>query len=106
MKDNSRNGVIGAVLIGLGCGLAAVGVAMVIPAWTNWSLGLFDQVVKKSRESLTTGVETAAEFAGQLKDTAQRRFEEASKTARQTTVKAASAVETAARRVREHASGA
>ena len=104
MKDDSRNGLIGAALIGVGFGLAAVGMAMAVPACANWSLGLVDEAVKRGRETLHSGVETAASFAGQLHGTAHRKFGEASETAKQKTAKAAGAVENAARRVREHAS--
>lgn len=104
MRNESRNGLIGALLIGVGCGLTVVGVAMVIPVCTNWSFGLFDQAVKRGRDSLNAGVETAASLAGQLGGMAQKKFGEASKTARERTVKAAEAVEHAARRVRDYAS--
>jgi hypothetical protein len=104
MRRDSRNGLIGAALIGVGCGLTAVGIAMVIPVWTNWSIGLVQQATKKWRESVSSGVETAASFAGQVTGMAQRKFGEASKTARERTAKAAGAVETAARRVREYTS--
>lgn len=104
MRNDSRNGLIGAALIGVGCGLAAVGFALVIPACTSWSLSFMEQAVKKGRESLSSGVETAASLAGQLTGVAHRKFGEASKTARERTAKAAGAVETAARRVREHSS--
>lgn len=104
MQDNSKNGLIGALLIGVGCGLTAVGIAMVIPACTNWSLGLIDETVKRGRDTINSGVETAASLAGQLSGTAQRKFGEASKTARERTAKAAEVVEHAARRVRETAS--
>ncbi len=104
MSDNSRNSLIGAALIGVGCGLTAVGLAMVIPACTNWSLDLMGQAVKKGRETLNSGVETAASLAGQMHGTAYRKFDEASKSVREKTAKAAGAVENAARRVREQAS--
>ncbi len=104
MKNNSNNGLIGAALIGLGCGLTAVGIALVIPACTNWSLGLMEQAIKKGREGLSSGVETAASLAGQISGMAHRKFGDASKSAREKTAQAAGAVETAARRVREHAS--
>lgn len=104
MRDNSRNGLMGALLIGVGCGLTAVGIAMVIPACTSWSLGLMDEVVKRGRDTLHSGVETAASFAGQLSGVAQRKFGEASKSAKESTAKAAGVVEQAARRVRETAS--
>ncbi len=104
MQDNSRNGLIGALLIGVGCGLTAVGIAMVVPACTNWTLGVMDEAVKRGRDTLHSGIETAASMAGQLHGTAHRKFGEASKSARENTAKAAAAVEKAARRVRENAS--
>ena len=104
MKRDSRNGMIGAALIGVGCGLTAVGIAMVLPIWTQWSLGVVQEATKKWRETVSSGVETAATFAGQVSGMAQRKFGEASKTARDRTAKAAGAVETAARRVREYTS--
>lgn len=104
MRNDSRNGLIGAALIGVGCGLTAVGVAMVIPACTNFTLTLMEQASKKWRESFSSGVGTAASLAGHITGTAQRKFGEASKTAREKTSKAAGAVEHAARRVREQTS--
>lgn len=104
MKSKSDNGLIGAALIGVGCALTAVGIAMVIPACTNWSLSLLEQAVRKSREGISSGVESAASLAGQMSGLAQRKFEDASKVARERTAKAASAVESAARHVREYAS--
>jgi hypothetical protein len=104
MDTSSKSGLIGAALIGLGCGLTIIGIAMVIPACTSWSLGFIDEAVQRGKEGLSSGVETAASLAGHVKGRAQRRFEEASKTAREKTAKAAAAVENAARRVREHAS--
>lgn len=104
MKSKSNNGLIGAALIGIGCGLTAVGIAMVIPACTSWSLGFVEQAVRKGKEGISSGVETAASLAGQMSGKAQKRFEEASKIARERTARAAGAVESAARHVREHAS--
>jgi len=104
MKGISNSGLIGAGLIGIGCGLAAVGAAMVIPACTTWSLGLMGQAVKKGKDGISSGVGNAASLAGQMSGMAQRKFDEAAKTARGRTAKAAEAVETAARQVREYAS--
>ena len=104
MDTTSRTGLIGAVLIGLGCGLTMVGIAMVVPACTNWSLGVMEEAVRRGRDSLSSGMESAASLAGHVKGRAQKRFDEASKAAREKTAKAAGAVETAARRVREQAS--
>ena len=104
MKTSTNNGLIGAGLIGLGCGLTAVGIALVVPACTNWSLGLMEQVVKKGKEGLNSSVESAANLAGQIHGKASKKFDEASKTVRSTTAKAAGTVETAARNLREYAS--
>ncbi|MGA8026182.1 MAG: hypothetical protein WB992_03495 [Bryobacteraceae bacterium] len=104
MDNTSKSGLIGAALIGLGCGLTMVGVALVIPACTNWSLGFMEQAVRKGKEGISSGVETAASLAGQVTGMAQKKFDEASKTARHKAAKAAGVVEDAARRVREQAS--
>lgn len=104
MDKSSRSGLIGAGLIGLGCGLTMVGLALVIPICTNWSLGLMEQAVRKGKEGISSGFDSAVSLAGQVTGIAQRKFEEASKTARQKTAKAAEVVESAARLVREQAS--
>jgi hypothetical protein len=100
MRHNSKSGILGATLIGLGCGLTAMGVALVIPACTNWTVDFLEQVFRKSRE----GAENAAGLLGGIAGKAQHHFGEAAKTAKATTAKAASAVESAARQVREYAS--
>jgi transketolase C-terminal domain/subunit len=96
-ENNSRSGVLGAVLIGIGCGLAAAGLALVIPAVAAWSLKRADEAIQRGREH----VEGAAALFGEVAGRAQQRFGEAAKTARERTSKAAGAVETAARKVRE-----
>jgi hypothetical protein len=103
MTDDTRKGLIGAALIGLGCGLAAAGAALVVPVCANWSLGLMESAVKRGKDTLSAGVESAASLAGQMSGVAQRKFGEASKTARTRTAKIAGVVENAARQVREHA---
>jgi hypothetical protein len=100
MKKNSNNGLLGAVFIGLGCGLAVIGVALVVPVCANWSLSLADEAVRRGREAVGGAADTLAEFAG----SASHHFETASKAAKAGTAKAASAVESAARQVREYAS--
>jgi hypothetical protein len=65
-----------------------------------------DEAVRRGRETLNSGVETAASLAGNLSGSAQRKFAEASKTAREKTAQAAGAVENAARQVREYATAA
>lgn len=104
MERISNSGLLGAALIGMGVGLAAVGVALVVPAFTDWSMNAFERAVQKGRENLAASVETAADFAGHVATRAQQTFNEAAKTARHTTSKAAGAVEHAARSVREYTS--
>ena len=109
MKDSSRNGIIGAALIGLGCGLTAVGVALVIPACTNWSMSFLDQAFKKGREGMegaASMISDIAEKAGEFTGKAHHRFDAAAKTARQTTARAAEAVESAAKYVKQTAASA
>jgi transketolase C-terminal domain/subunit len=96
-EKNSNSGVLGAVLIGIGCGLTAAGLALVIPAVAAWSLKRAEDAIQMGREH----VEGAAALFGEVAGRAQQRFGEAAKSAREKTSKAAGAVETAARRVRE-----
>jgi hypothetical protein len=99
-NKSTNQGVLGALCIGLGCGLAAVGVALVIPAVADWSMSTAERALKRSREALGSAADTFAEVAG----SASHHFDKASKVARAGTVKAAGVVETAARQVREFAS--
>lgn len=100
MKNRSNQGVLGALCIGIGFGLAAVGVALVVPAVANWSMSAADRALRRSREMIGGAADTFAEVAG----SASHHFDTAAKVARAGTVKAAGAVETAARQVREFAS--
>lgn len=99
-SHSSKNGVIGAVLIGVGCGLTVAGLVLVVPACANWSLSLTEQAWRRGRDSVENAAASLGEFAGR----AQHRFEEAAKTAKVTTARAAGAVESAARHVREYTS--
>jgi hypothetical protein len=100
VKTKSNNGMIGAILIGAGVGLTAAGLVLVIPACMNWSAGLVEQAIRKGRE----GVENAAASLGEFTGRAQSRFGEAAKVAKATTAKAAGAVESTARHIREYSS--
>lgn len=104
MERISNSGLLGAALIGFGLGITAMGVALVVPAFTDWSMNTLERAVQKGRDNLAASAETAANFAGQIASRAQQTFSEAAKTARQTTARAAGAVENAARNVREYAS--
>jgi hypothetical protein len=100
MRHKSNQGLVGAVFIGLGCGLAAVGIALVVPACAEWSLSLADRALRRGREAVGSAADTLAEVAG----SASQHFDAAAKVAKSTTAKAAGVVETAARQVREYAS--
>ena len=100
MQKTNNSGLIGAALIGVGCGLTALGIALVIPACANWSLSFAEQALKKGKEGASNVAGTLGEIAGK----AQHHFGEAAKTAKTHTAKAAGVVETAARSVREYAS--
>lgn len=104
MERISNSGLVGAGLIGLGLGIAAVGVALIVPAFTDWSMNALERAVQKGRENLAASTEAAANFAGQIASRAQQTFSEAARTAKQTTAKAAGAVEGAARSIREYTS--
>jgi hypothetical protein len=100
MRKSSSAGILGASLIGLGCGLTAVGIALVIPACAGWSVGFLDQAVKRGRE----GAGTAAEVIGEVAGKAHHHFNEAHKITKATAAKAAGVVEDFARQAREYAS--
>jgi hypothetical protein len=100
MKQIKNSGLVGAALIGVGCGLTAIGIALVIPACASWSLGFAEQALKKGKEGVSSAAETLGDIAGK----AQHHFGEAAKTAKTQTAKAAGVVESAARSVREYAS--
>ena len=100
MRHTPKSGIIGATLIGVGCGLTAMGIALVIPACSAWSLGFIEQALRKSRE----GAGNAAEFLGDIAGRTHQHFSQAAKTAKSTTSKAAGVVENAARQVRQYTS--
>jgi hypothetical protein len=77
-----------------------MGIALVIPACSTWTLGFLEQALRKGRE----GAGNAAEMIGDLSGRAHYHFAEATKTAKATTSKAAGAVENAARQVRQYTS--
>lgn len=104
MERISNSGLLGAGMIGLGLGITAVGVALIVPAFTDWSMNALERAVQKGRDNLAASTETMANFAGQIASRAQQTFNDAAKTARHTTAKAAGAVEGAAHRVREYTS--
>lgn len=104
MNTKSKAGMIGFGLIGLGCGLTAIGIAIVVPVFAGWTRGVLEEAFRKGKEGVICGVESAATTVGEVAGKAQQKFGEAAKAARQTTARVAGSVETAARKVREQAS--
>jgi hypothetical protein len=90
VEKQSRNGVWGVILIGLGAGLTAAGLALVVPVCTTWSRS-------KLREAYRKGVDALGDVASK----AQQPLGEAAKAAKQTTAIAAGAIESAAHYIRE-----
>jgi hypothetical protein len=104
MSTNSKNGLIGLGLIGIGAGLTAVGVALVVPVCVSWSRTRLQTAFQKGKEGVISGIEIAAGAAGELAVKAQHPLSEAAKAARGTTAIAAGAVESAAHYIRERVS--
>lgn len=104
MRESSNKGLLGAILIGVGVGLTAAGIALIVPACANWSLGWLEEAVTRSRKGMEGAASTLGDFAGRAQERFQHHFQEATKTARNATSVAAGAVESAARHVREHTS--
>jgi hypothetical protein len=86
MNTSSKAGLIGFGLIGVGCGLAAIGMAMVVPACASWSRGRLESAFRRGKEGVISSVESAAATVGEFAGKAQHKFEEAAKAARKHTV--------------------
>jgi len=86
MKSNSKASLVGFGLIGVGCGLTAIGVALVVPACASLSRCWLETAFRKGKEGMISSVETAAATVGEFAGKAQHRFEEAARTARKQTV--------------------
>jgi hypothetical protein len=86
MKTNSKASLIGFGLIGVGCGLAVIGTAMVVPACVSLSRGWLESAFQKGKEGVISGVENAAATIGEFAGKAQHKFDEAARAARKQTV--------------------
>lgn len=101
MDKQSKNGVLGLVLVGLGTGLTAAGLALVVPVCTTWSRSKLREVYAKGKEGMISGLGTASDALGDIATKAQHPLGEAAKAARQTTAIAAGAIESAAHYIKE-----
>lgn len=102
MKEaNVKNGVVGLAMLGVGVGLAAVGVCLVVPVCVAWSREKLQELYEKGREGMISGIESAAETLGEVATKAEKPLSEAAKAAKQTTAIAAGAIESAAHYVKE-----
>ncbi|MFL6352217.1 MAG: hypothetical protein ACJ74Z_10255 [Bryobacteraceae bacterium] len=86
MKTSSKAGLVGFGLIGVGCGLAAIGVAVAVPACASWSRGRLESAFRRGREGVVSSIESAAATVGEFAGRAQHKFENAARAARKETV--------------------
>jgi hypothetical protein len=82
MKTSSKASLIGFGLIGVGCGLAVIGTAMVVPACVSLSRGWLESAYQKGKEGVLCGVQSAAAAVGEFAGKAQHKFDEAARAAR------------------------
>ena len=101
MEKQSRNGVYGLVLLGLGAGIAAAGVALMVPVCTSWSRAKALHVYNKGKDGVLSGIGSAADRLSDMASRAQQPLGEAAKAVKQTTAIAAGAIETAAHYIKE-----
>jgi hypothetical protein len=101
VEKQSRNGVAGLILIGLGAGFTAAGLALVVPVCATWSRSRLRDAYQKGKESVTSTFESAADALGSVATKAQHPMADAAKAARQTTAIAAGAIESAAHYIKE-----
>ena len=101
MESKVKNSMIGLTMMGIGAGLAAAGVYLVVPVCVAWSRDRLRGVYEKGRDGMISGIGSAAETLGEVANKAQHPLSEAAKAAKQTTAIAAGAIESAAHYVRE-----
>jgi hypothetical protein len=86
MDTKTKASLVGFGLIGVGCGLAVIGVAIVVPAGAAWSREWLEAAFRKGKESMMSGVQSAAATVGEVAGRAQQTFDEAARAARKHTV--------------------
>jgi hypothetical protein len=101
VDKQSRNGVAGLILIGLGAGFAAAGAALIVPVCATWSRTKLRDAYQRGKESMVSTFESAAGALGDVASKAQSPLGDAAKAAKQTTAIAAGAIESAAHYIKE-----
>ncbi|HEX4210087.1 MAG TPA: hypothetical protein VHY56_06835 [Candidatus Binataceae bacterium] len=101
MEKKSNNGLVGVVLVGVGAGLAAAGVALLTPVCISWSRKQMQNVFERGKEGVRSGFESVSDKLTDVANRAQHPLGEAAKAAKQGTAIAAGAIETAAHYVKE-----
>ena len=86
MRNSSKAILVGLGLVGAGCGLAALGVAIAVPACGAWSYEQLGAAVRKGKEGVMCGVQSAAATVGEITGRAQQKFDDAARAARSRTV--------------------
>jgi hypothetical protein len=86
MDTKSKASLVGFGLIGVGCGLAVIGVALVVPAGAALSREWLEAAFRRGKESVMCGVQSAAATVGEVAGKAQQKFDEAARAARKQTV--------------------
>ena len=104
MEKQTKTGLMGLGLIGLGTGLAALGFLLTLPVCMTWSRTKLRHAYETGKKGMLSGLETAAEHLGEMTDKVQPQLAEAAKAAKHTTALAAGAIESAAHYVRERVS--
>jgi hypothetical protein len=101
MDKKTNAGIAGLILVGVGAGLAAAGVALLVPVCASWSRKRLTNAFERGKESVRSGFESAAGKLSDVASRAQYPLGEAAKAAKQGTAIAAGAIESAAHYVKE-----
>lgn len=101
MKDEKDRLALGAVLVGLGTGIAAFGAVLVVPALMSRASSTFAGVSDKLKDSVRSGLHSASDVFNEVASRSQVPIGEAAKAMKHTTAVAAGAIESAARHIRE-----
>ncbi len=101
MDKKSSNAAVGVVLVGVGAGLAAAGVALLTPVCLSWSKKQLTNAFERGKEGVRSGFETVSGKLTDVANRAQNPLSEAAKAAKQGTAIAAGAIESAAHYVKE-----